>query len=99
MRSQAKRTKAKYNPLWEGTHDTTKAKLYITIKKDHFELLVLYESSKIILSHRLDQCGVHYQYNGHTCGSTHASILPRPSRGVLKHAKLQATSFECASAA
>lgn len=88
-----KRGRAKYNPLWEGHHMHTNAKLYITIRKDHHELLVLYEANKLILSHRLDHCGAHYQYGGHTCGSTHASIIPPPSGGVLKHVKLQATPF------
>ena len=57
-----KKGKAKYNPLWEGHHINSKEKLYITIRKDHSELLVLYEANKMILSQRLDQCGVHYQY-------------------------------------
>jgi len=54
-----KKTRAKYNPLWQGEHAETKAKLYITTRQDHYELMVLYEANKLILSQRIDHCGVH----------------------------------------
>ena len=59
-RTTRRRTRAAYNPLWEGIHPDTNAKLYITVRQDHHELMVMYEGGKMILSHRIDKCGVHY---------------------------------------
>ena len=88
-----KKTRAKYNPLWQGEHEQTNAKLYITTRQDHFELMVLYEAKKLILSQRIEHCGVHYlvylvDVMDILVAAPMSGPYPPPRRGVLKHAML-----------
>jgi hypothetical protein len=49
--------KRRGKPLWEGVHKTSKQRMYIATKQDHYLLMVLYENGRNSLSQRIDACG------------------------------------------